>query len=158
MPRPQQGKETLATLARGSAHETKRRHQAVFLICETGSSATRRYPAVLRSDEILENANVLCLPAFSPFGHCEFNRLTFLQTAVSAALNRREMYKDILSTLTRDKTKAFVGVEPLNCSLFHYVFPIHRFDAGMKYRVFRKGTKGSSCRMFNSSISNANPV
>ena len=103
--------------------KTKRRHQAASLICETGSSATRRcYPAVLRGDEILENANVLCLPAFSPFGHAEFNRLTFLQTAVSAALNRREMHKDILSTLTRDKTKAFVGVEPLNCSLFHLCF------------------------------------
>src|SRR6185312_1200116 len=108
---------------KAASMKTKRRQQAASLICETGSTATRRcYPAVLRGDEILENTNVLCLPAFSSFGHAEFNRLAFLQTAVSAALNRREMHKDILSTLTRDKTKAFVGVEPLNCSLFHYVF------------------------------------
>jgi hypothetical protein len=73
-------------------------------------------------DPASENFNVLCLPAFGAFGHGEFNRLAFLQAAVSIGLDRGEMHKDILSTLTRDKTKAFSGVEPLYSSLFHFVF------------------------------------
>src|SRR6516165_8303978 len=55
---------------RAAYMKTGRRHQSASLVCETGSSATRRcYPAVPRGDEILENANVLRLPAFGPFGH-----------------------------------------------------------------------------------------
>src|SRR5437867_1197457 len=70
----------------------------------------------------LESANVLGLPTFGALGHGEFNRLAFLQAAVSVGLNRGEMHEDIFSSLTRDKTKDFSGVEPLNCSLFHFVF------------------------------------
>jgi len=68
----------------------------------------------------LQCANVLCLPALLAFGHSKFNRLAFFQTTVAIALNGGEMHENIFSTLTRDKTEAFGGIEPLNCSLFHF--------------------------------------
>jgi hypothetical protein len=70
----------------------------------------------------LESANVLCLPAFLSFGHSEFNRLAILQAAVSVRLDSGEMHEDIFPVLAGDKTKALCGVEPLNCSLFHFAF------------------------------------
>jgi hypothetical protein len=75
--------------------------------------------------QALESANVLSLPSLLALGDGEFNRLAFLKTAVAIALNGGEMYEDILTVLTRDKTKAFGGIEPLHCSLFHLLyFPI----------------------------------
>jgi hypothetical protein len=93
----------------------------------------------------LESANVLGLPALCSLGHGEFNRLTFGQAAISIRLNRGEVYEYVLSILARNKAEAFSGIEPLHCSLFHFVScPIcFEFDAGMTYRLARQAC--SSC-------------
>jgi hypothetical protein len=73
----------------------------------------------------LQRPDVFRLPTLLAFGHSEFNRLPFFKAAISIALDRGEMHEDIFPTLTCDKTEAFSGVEPLNCSLFHFVsFPV----------------------------------
>ena len=81
----------------------------------------------------LESADVLSLPALCSLGHGEFNRLTFGKAAISIRLNCREVYEYVFSILARNKAEAFSGIEPLNCSLFHFIsYPIcFEFDAGM---------------------------
>src|SRR5260370_3391086 len=107
-----------------SPPKPRRRHAAAFfsihVIWSRLQSAAAGSPAA--AGAALENAHVLCLPALRSFGHAEFNRLAFLQAAVSARLNRGEVHKDVFPSLTRDKSKAFIGIEPLNCSLFHFCF------------------------------------
>jgi hypothetical protein len=70
----------------------------------------------------LKSADVFGLPALLASGHGEFNRLTFCQAAVSIRLYGGEMHEDILPVLSCDKPEALRGIEPLNCSLFHFLF------------------------------------
>jgi hypothetical protein len=67
----------------------------------------------------LDCLNILSLPTLWPLGHVELHGLPFLQAAKAACLNSGEMHKDILASLTADKTVAFGVVKPLYCSLFH---------------------------------------
>ncbi len=76
----------------------------------------------------LQGANVLSLPALLSFGHSEFNRLTLLKAAIAIRLDCGEVDENVLSILTCNKTEAFCGVEPLNCSLFHFVSLSYCFD------------------------------
>ncbi|HWG88864.1 MAG TPA: hypothetical protein VN679_13845 [Candidatus Acidoferrales bacterium] len=95
----------------------KRRLDAAFVIAEF--------------DRALQGPNVFCLPTLLAFGHSEFNRLAFFKAAIAIALNCREVNEYIFTALTGDKAKALSGVEPLNCSLFHFnYFPDVDFDAG----------------------------
>src|SRR5215469_9227909 len=75
-------------------------------------------------NSILESAHVFCLPTLLASGHSEFNRLAFLQAAISIRLYCGEMHENIFPVLPRDKAEAFCSIEPLNCSLFHFLFPI----------------------------------
>jgi len=69
----------------------------------------------------LKSADVFGLPALLASGHGEFNRLAFLQAAVSIRLYGGEMHEDIFPVLSGNKPEAFGGIEPLNCSLFHFL-------------------------------------
>ena len=108
----------------GMFRKSKKAAEAAFSDLETRISRSR-FAGGCRDETASESFYVLCLQALGPFGHGELNCLAFLQAAISIGLNRREVHKYIFPVLTRDKAKAFSGVEPLNCSLFHcFVFPI----------------------------------
>src|SRR5258708_40340664 len=89
----------------------------------------RPRPPYLFDDPLdLQGANVFSLPALLSFGHSEFNRLTLLKAAIAIRLDRGEVDENVLSILTCNKTEALCGVEPLNCSLFHFVSLSYCFD------------------------------
>jgi hypothetical protein len=72
----------------------------------------------------LESADVFCLPTLLALGHGEFNRLAFFKAAIAIALNGGEMHEYIFPALACDEAEALSGIEPLNCSLFHFLcFP-----------------------------------
>ena len=68
-----------------------------------------------------DRLDVLSLPALGPFGHVELHRLALLQALEAAALDRREVHKNIFAILTADEAVAFGVIEPLYCSLFCHV-------------------------------------
>lgn len=70
---------------------------------------------------VLERPDVFRLPTLLAFGHREFNRLAFFKAAIAIALDRREMHEYIFPALARDKTETLSGIEPLNCTLFHFL-------------------------------------
>jgi hypothetical protein len=91
-------------------------------------------------DSGLQSPNVFCLPTLLAFGHSEFNRLAFLKAAIAIALNCREMNEYIFTALTGNKPEALSGVEPLNCSLFHFdYFP--DVNLTLENRVFQQVQK-----------------
>src|ERR1051326_6773527 len=79
---------------------------------------------------LLQDLNVLCLPAFGAFLDFELHGLAFLQATESIRLDRREMHENIFAGLTADKAKTLGVVKPLYCSLFHVVtFSVLNFSA-----------------------------
>ena len=68
---------------------------------------------------LLQNLDVLCLPALRTLHHVELHLLAFLQAAESVGLDCRKMHENIFAVLTADEAVALCIVEPLNCSLFH---------------------------------------
>jgi hypothetical protein len=77
------------------------------------------------SDEVLLCGNVGRLEALRTFFYFKCDRLTFAQSFETRALNRIEMYKDILTTVRRgNKTKTFGFVKPLYCTCSHITFTL----------------------------------
>ena len=50
----------------------------------------------------------------------ERNAKSFLQSAISAGFDRREMYEYILAVFASDESKSFSGVKPLYCPGFFH--------------------------------------
>ena len=48
----------------------------------------------------------------------ELDRVALVQSLISVLLNRREVYKDVLTSGTLDKTVSFRSVEPLDHAIF----------------------------------------
>src|SRR3981081_3372848 len=68
---------------------------------------------------LLQNLDVLCLPALRTLHHVELHLLAFLQAAESVGLDGRKMHEDIFAVLTADEAVSLCVVKPLYCSLFH---------------------------------------
>src|SRR5436305_14124655 len=66
----------------------------------------------------LESLYVLRLKALRPLDYVELYSLAFLQATETVAADRREVYENIVPSLTADKAETFGVVEPLHCSLF----------------------------------------
>ena len=64
-------------------------------------------------------ADVLGFLALFAGCRVEFDALTLFEALVALALNVGEMYEDIITLLTRDKTKSLVSVEKLHSALCH---------------------------------------
>jgi hypothetical protein len=61
------------------------------------------------------------LEALWTFGDFEFNRLAVVQRLVAIRHDCGEMDENVLTAHALDESKAFAGVKPLHCSLFHFV-------------------------------------
>ena len=48
----------------------------------------------------------------------ELNRVALVQSLISVFLNSREVYEDVLTSGTLDKTVSFCSVEPLDHAIF----------------------------------------
>src|SRR3954468_16510267 len=70
----------------------------------------------------LESLYVLRLKALRPLDHVELYSLAFLQATKTVAADSREVYENIVPSLTADKAEPFGVVEPFHCSLFHCLF------------------------------------
>jgi hypothetical protein len=70
----------------------------------------------------LEAGNVLCLKAFGAFLYFKFHCLAFVERFISVHHDRREVYENIFTGLTLDKTIALRSIEPLNRSLFLHFY------------------------------------
>ena len=73
----------------------------------------------------------------SLIGDVKRNLLTFVQAAHACALDGAHVYEHIRATIIRlDKTKAFLSVEPFNCTLSHIglLVETHYFSC-MKHRA-----------------------
>jgi len=66
----------------------------------------------------LQAGDVRRLQALGAARDFEFNRLAVVQRLVPLRLNGGEVDENVLAGLALDKSKAFAGVKPLNCSLF----------------------------------------
>jgi hypothetical protein len=77
-------------------------------------------PMILRTPD-LQNLNVLSLPAFRTLLDIELDRLAFLKAAEAIRLDGGVVDENVLTILAADKTKTLGVVEPLNCSLFHFL-------------------------------------
>ena len=69
----------------------------------------------------LERPDVLSLPALGSLGYVELHCLAFLQALEAARLNGRKMHENVFARLAADKAVALGVIEPLYCSLFHFV-------------------------------------
>ena len=76
----------------------------------------------------LERLYVFSLQALRALRNVELHCLTLLQALEAACLDRREVHKNILTTLTADEAIAFGVVEPLYCSLFCHMDTRVPFD------------------------------
>ena len=76
----------------------------------------------------LERLYVFSLQALRALRNVELHGLTLLQALETARLDRREVHKNILATLTADEAIAFGVVEPLHCSLFCHMDTRVPFD------------------------------
>jgi hypothetical protein len=65
------------------------------------------------------------------------------------------MHEDILPVLTADEAIAFSIVEPLNCSLFHLLFPVFTLNFGFeRIAAVRRGVAGWRDRLSTAGESN----
>src|SRR5207245_757378 len=75
----------------------------------------------------------------------EFDGLAFLQRAVAATLNGREVDEDVLATLELDETVPFAVVEPFDTTSCHE--PYLRLMRGRLHRnLMSRGWKLRPCR------------
>jgi hypothetical protein len=66
------------------------------------------------------------------------------------------MHEDIFAGLTGDETKTFSVVEPLNCTLFHFVIPLFRFvlnEAALRQAGYASGGEAWAVRAQNGRVS-----
>lgn len=69
---------------------------------------------------MLQNLNVLGLPALLTLHYVELYSLTFLEAAEAIALDGAEMHENVFAIRARDKSKTLGIVKPLHSSLFHF--------------------------------------
>jgi hypothetical protein len=73
----------------------------------------------MADQDILDNRDVLSLPALGAFGHRELNALTFLKGAEALRLDRGVMDENVLTAFPAQKSKTLGVIKPLHCTLFH---------------------------------------
>ena len=88
-----------------------------------------RHPFLFLTSWRLENLNALGLETLGSLHDAELDCLSLLQGAEAAGLNGGEMYEYIFAGLTGDETKTLSVVEPLHCTLFHFVYSSISFVA-----------------------------
>jgi hypothetical protein len=143
---PHHGEESLHGISQVSAgserwgclkkdYKIERRLHAAFVIAEI-------------CDRALQRPNVFCLPTLIAFGHSDFNRLAFFKAAIAIALDCREMNEYIFTALSGYKAEALSGVEPLNSSLFHFVY-CPDVNLTLENRMFQQVQKRSSLQNLN---------
>jgi len=99
----------------------------------------------------LQRLNVRCLPALGTLYNVELDCLAFLKALKTAGIDRRVVYKHVLAVLAADKAKALRVIEPLHCSLFHFVsFLVSNF---IIFRQIQIGSAQTSLAE-NQSVSN----
>ena len=94
---------------------------------------------------ILENLNVLSLPALGSLGDVELHRLAFLEASEATGLDGGEMHENVFAILTADKAVAFGVIEPLYCSLFHIELYSCSFDVVTLEGFGRKLAQVTGC-------------
>jgi hypothetical protein len=90
------------------------------LLARKQNRGGRSHPENDSANAVLQNLNVLSLPALGAFLDIELNRLAFLEAAESLCLNGGVVDEYVLTVLAADKTETLGVVEPLYCSLFHF--------------------------------------
>lgn len=69
----------------------------------------------------LQWTNLGCLRAFGAVLDFKFDFLAFIQTAIAASFDCREMSEHISAACVRcNETEAFIGVKPLNFALLSH--------------------------------------
>ena len=75
---------------------------------------------LLRGGDVLYAHDVRSLEAFRSLGEVELNGLALVQAPVSALLDSRKMYKNILARGPLNETIALGSVKPLYCTFLSH--------------------------------------
>ena len=76
------------------------------------------------ASEYLDSNNLICARTFLALANFKFDRLAIIECRVSATrLNFRMMNEQVFAAVLRgNKSKTFVGVEPLYCTFGHFLY------------------------------------
>lgn len=85
-------------------------------VSQVCSGAYIPVPLMKTRARILKRRYVIRLRSFLALGNFKLYPLAFVQRAVAVADDRTEMNKHVGAVFLLDKTIAFIGIEPLNCS------------------------------------------
>ena len=99
-------------------------------------------PVLRKFESGLRRLYILGLPPLGALYYVELHLLAFLQAAEPTRLNRREVYKHVLSALAADEPITLGIVKPLDCSCFHGVarFLFLRYALCQSQNFFRQVT------------------